>query len=221
MIELNLLPEELKKKKKRIELPEIPFIPISIALIAALVVIQLLLSGWIAATKSQISSLEKTWKDLAPKKTEFESIKKKISAITGKAQTIEYLIDKRVSWARFLNELSDSVTSNVWLTGLSYSEKSGVPVTRASSKIKTKSSPNPKTKTRRERTLTISGSASGRGEEATAYIARFIQSLKDNGDFFKNFNDIELVSIKQDSVADQNVMDFNLACRFKPDAAGD
>lgn len=193
MIELNLLPEELKKKKKRIELPEIPFIPIGIALIVVLVVLQLLLSGWVATTRSQISSLEKTWQDLEPKKTKLEEIKKKISATGKKAQTIEYLIDRRMSWARLLNGLSDSVTSNIWLTNLSHNE----------------------------RTLTISGSASGKGEEATAYIARFIQSLKDNSGFFKNFNDVELVSIKQDSVADQNVMDFKLACRFNPEAIGD
>ena len=193
MIELNLLPEELRKKKKRFELPEIPFIPIGIALIVTLVVIQLLLSGWIATTEAQISSLEKTWQDLVPKKTDLEKIKKKISATSKKAQAIEYLIDKRMSWARLLNELSDSVTSNIWLTSLSYNEL----------------------------TLTISGSASGKGEEATAYIARFIQSLKDNSGFFKNFNDVELISIKQGSVADQDVMDFKLACRFKSDAIGD
>ena len=220
MIELNLLPEELKKKKKRIELPEIPFIPIGLVLIGTLVVIQLLLSGWIAITRAQISSLEKTWQELAPKKTELDSIKKRISTTSKKAQVIEYLIDKRMSWARLLGELSDSVTNDVWLTSLSYDEKIEAPekeTSRDSSKNKIKSKP----KTYKTSTLTISGSASGKGEEGTAYIARFIQSLKNNKDFFKNFSDVELVSIKQGSVADLDVMNFKLACRFKQKLMGD
>ena len=220
MIELNLLPEELKKKKKRIELPEIPFIPIGLVLIGTLVVIQLLLSGWVAITRAQISSLEKAWQELAPKRTELDSIKKKISTTSKKAQVIEYLIDKRMSWARLLGELGDSVTSNIWLTSLSYDEKIETPAkktSRGSSKNKTKAEP----KIYKTSTLTISGSASGKGEEGTAYIARFIQSLKNNKDFFKNFSDVELVSIKQGSVADQDVMNFKLACRFKQKSLGD
>ena len=52
-------------------------------------------------------------------------------------------------------------------------------------------------------------------------IAHFIKALKDNENLFKAFTDIELVSIKKGSMAEQDVMLFNLICRFKPQETRD
>jgi Tfp pilus assembly protein PilN len=217
MIELNLLPKELRKQRKKIELPDLPLIPISAAIIGALIVVQLILGFLIMISNRQLISAEKTWKELAPKKAEFDKIKKEIALTTQKTNAIEGLIESRFNWARFLNELSNSLTANIWLTELSYNEQKAV--VQSSSKKKRKSK-NAVSKNDSEQSvlnfLVISGSASGKDEEGTAYIARFIKSLKNNQDFFSNFDDIELVSIKKGTVSGKDVMNFTISCKFKP-----
>ena len=220
MIELNLLPQELRKKRKKIELPDLPLIPISAAIIGALVVVQLVLGFLITISNRQLTSAEKTWKELAPKKAEFDKIKKEIALTGQKTKAIEGLIADRFNWARFLNELSNSLTANIWLTELSYNEEKAASQSSSSKKTRRSSSTASKQPAEQSvaRFLVISGSASGKDEEGTAYIARFIKSLKNNADFFSNFNDIELVSIKKGTVSGKDVMDFTVSCKFKSES---
>jgi len=215
MIELNLLPQELKKKKRKIELPEIPLVPIAVGLLGALILLQLFLSGLIFVSKKQLTSLDKTWKDLAPKKAELDGIKKEVSSIEKRTGAIDGLIEKRLNWSRLLNELSSTLTPNIWLTELAYSEKVvKVPVKKQPAIVKQKTRRPGKAAKQTEgmvRTLTLSGFASGRGEETTANVARFIRSLKTSA---KDFQEVELVSMKKSVVAEQDVMNFTLVCRF-------
>ena len=224
MIELNLLPQELRKKKrKKIELPEIPIIPIAIGFVGILVVIQFLLLGITFLCNTQVARLDKEWQNLAPKKSELDVIKRKISNTDEKIKAIEDLIEKSTSWSRLLNELSNSLTANIWLNELSYDERADQEATKSGKKAESKDAKkvsSSKGKQGRTGILRLSGSAAGRGEEATTYIARFITSLKDNEDFFEDFEDIELISIKKGSIAGQDVMDFIIVCKFSPEKKG-
>ncbi|UCD55113.1 MAG: PilN domain-containing protein [Candidatus Omnitrophota bacterium] len=195
MIELNLLPEELKKKRTRIELPEIPLVPIAVAFLGILLIVQFIVGGFIFLSRRQLGSLNKKWENLAPKKTALAKLKGQITVTGKKVEAIEGLIEKQLNWSCLLNELSNSLTANIWLTELSYDERG---------------------RGNTIRTLTLSGSAVGKGEETTAFIAHFIKSLKDNKKFFAQFDNIELVSIKKGRIAEQDIMNFILICSFKP-----
>ncbi|MFH1380650.1 MAG: PilN domain-containing protein [Candidatus Omnitrophota bacterium] len=220
MIKINLLPEELKKKRMIIELPEIPIIPISIGFVGTLFIIQLFLSGLIFFNEQRLERLEKKWKTMEPEKQELDKLKKSISSSSAKSYAIDKLIEKRISWARLLNEISNSLIGNVWLTELSYKKRiegnvqDSVKSKKQSAK---KSRKTEETLSYEIATLTLSGSSSGKGEEGTATIAKFINALKGNASFFKNFSDIELVSIKQGTLAGQDIMNFTIDCRFKPE----
>lgn len=198
MIELNLLPEEAKKKRTKIELPEIPLIPITAALVGFLAVVQLLVFGLAFFVNNQLGVLNKTWEGLAPKKAEFDGIKQSILGTNKKIHAIDSLIEKRFSWSILLNELSNGLTSNIWLTELSYAEESGGTAGGGKPKI-----------------LRLKGSARVLGKEATRDIALFIKSLKNNDNFFKNFKEIELVSMDQGVQAGQDLMNFTIVCIFK------
>lgn len=205
MIEINLLPEELKRKRRKRQLPKIPLIPTTIIFISALIILQVFLSGVVFFGKKQLSSVEKEWQALAPKKRELDAIKKKISLTAKKTEAIENLMKERLSWSRILNEISNSMTPNVWLTELRYEEKSQAKQgSKGSKEIMAK-----------VRSLVLSGAASGKGEEATAYIAHFITSLKQNDKFFRDFEDIEVVSIKKSIMEGADVMNFTIVCRFE------
>ena len=113
---------------------------------------------------------------------------------------------------------------NIWLTEINYVERietaAVTPAVTRTSRENTSKRDKPPAKRKpssyKMRSLTLSGSSSGKGEEATEHIARFIKSLKENEKFFTDFNDIELVSIKKGVVAEQDIMNFTLACKFRP-----
>jgi len=221
MIEINLLPVELRKKRRKIELPEIPIIPIVAFIVAGMVIIQLLLGGLTFLSKRQLASLEKKWKELAPKKSELDKIKKEISDIDKQGQTVDTLIAKRLSWSGILNEINDSLTPNIWLSEFLYSERN-VAAAERSNKLLAKKVARAKrtsaTRSYKERTLTLSGYALGRGGDATDYITRFVESLKDNSEFAAHFAEIEQGPIKKAIIQDQEVMSFTVICEFYPEA---
>jgi len=231
MIELNLLPQELKRKKRTLELPEIPIIPIAACIIGALVFVQLFLGGLILMSKAQLTGLEKTWQSLAPEKAELDNIKKELASRARMTEAIDGLIEEQPNWARLLNEMSNSLTPNIWLTELECGEETEkhprraakLPERRAVAKGSKKPGPagpdglvEPK-----GGILIISGFAAGRGEETTANVARFIRSLKENEGFFRDFADVELVSMKKSVVEKQDVMNFTLACKYRPRGKGE
>jgi hypothetical protein len=125
---------------------------------------------------------------------------------------------KRFSWAKKLNDLSDSMTPGIWLTELSYDEKLGEvqrPALPSPLKKKGANENAPTTEKVVLRYLTISGMASSMGEEGTALIGRFIKNLKANNEFYSDFSEIELGTITREKVDDQEVMKFNITCLFK------
>ena len=222
MIELNLLPQEFRRKKrKKIELPKLPIIPFAVVIFGILIVLQVSLMGITLMLKSREARLEKRWEEIRPKKIELDKLKKEIGDINKQSDAINELMKERVLWSKILNEISSSITPNIWLTAISYDEKAEKrPVKKTAKKVPAKSA-RKKSKTKETyetyavRTLLISGNAAGRGEEAPAYIARFINALKKDKTFSVYFEDIEPVSMKKMQVAGEEVMDFTLSCTFK------
>jgi len=221
MIELNLLPQEFRKKKrKKIELPKLPIIPLAATIFGILVILQISLMAIIFLLKGQEGRLAKRWEELRPKKIELDKLKKEIGDINKQASAIDELMKERVLWARILNEISSSITPNIWLTSLSYEEKTEKkPVKEDAKKVRRASRKKTKAsqayETYQVGTLLVSGNAAGRGEEAPAYIARFINALKKNKNFAAQFQEIEPISMKKMKVAGEEVMDFTLSCTFK------
>ncbi len=231
MIELNLLPREFKKNKRQLNLPEIPLIPTAACIVGALILVQLFLGGLIFINKRQLAGMEKTWKALEPKKAELDKTKKEIASRARMTEAIDGLIEDQPDWARLLNELSNSMTPNIWLTELICGEKSkkhsmGSPgTTRKMPVAKGPRGGVPAGAVKQTQpkfgTFVISGFAAGKGEETTANVARFIRALKENKNFFKDFSDVELVSMKKSVVEEQDVMNFTLACKRGPGGKGE
>jgi len=193
MIEINLLPEELKiKKKKKIELSKIPLMPFFFVTISILMFAHVALIIAVNVNKSKLGALKKTWESYAPKRKETDLLKNNVKRINDRVKTIEELTKKRVLWARKLNSLSNVIPPNIWLSKLAYVEKINVI------------------------TLTIEGYAAGTTDEGTAYVARFIKALKSDASFFEDFKDIELGSMRTSLIEGQEVMNFKLICTFKP-----
>lgn len=222
MIEINLLPEDLKKRKRaepkiaiaNIRIEKIPFVKIAIFSAGALLAIQIVLFGLSILGGAIFNSLEKGYKQILPQKQEAQRLQARISDMGEKVTAIDELMVKRFSWAEKLNTLSDSVTPGIWLTQLDYDEKvierpktpaggpSKGPIKAGIEKVLA-------------RYLIISGASQSMEEEGTALIGRFIKSLKENPSFYSDFSDIELGSIKREQMGGQEIMTFKITCLFK------
>ena len=210
MIEINLLPEELKKKPSPfsafskmdmsgLDIKNIPVLKIVIGIGIAVIGIQLVLFSIGMIASSQLSSVSKKLNDMLPQKKVADALKAQVADINKRSAAIDELMLKRFSWAKKLNELSDCVTPGIWFSELYYDER---PIPGKNNK----SLPG---------ALVVSGYASGTGEQGASLIGKFIKTMQDNKSFYSDFEKIDLVTTKSDKVDNQDVMSFKVACYFK------
>jgi len=210
MIELNLLPPELRKKKKLLgEMPRIPFIPIAIGVVAALVVINTFLMMILAGERGSLRGIEEKWEQMQPQRQKTGKIAKGITDFEKKVLAVRKIAKGRIDWAQLLNGLNQAVIPNIWLSdlGLEFTEESG-DARRARARPEEVKRGYPVS-------LVLSGYALGTGEQATLHVAKFITSMERNKDFSDYFEKIELESMKNRKFDGDEVMMFNLGCRFK------
>jgi hypothetical protein len=222
MIEINLLPEEIRKKKRSapkidasaIDISSVPVINIVVITAGALLAIQLVLFVIGVISGMAFGSMNRKYNDILPKKNETQQLRSSLDAANKKVAAIDELMVKRFSWEKKLNALSDSMIPGIWLTELEYDERlASVPKSAKADPAKKKSVKAAESTL--YKCLVLSGAASGMGEEGTALVGRFIKSLKDNPDFYSDFNDIELGTIKREKMDGQEIMTFKITCFFK------
>jgi hypothetical protein len=222
MIEINLLPEDTKKKRhsssrtgvSAMSMPSIPIVSIAAKAVGVILLIQLILFVVSVMNGATFKSLSLEHKDVLPKKQETEKLKMQADKMNKKVGIINELMVKRFSWEKKLNTLSDSMTPGIWLTELEYDEK----FTAAANPVSIDPA-NKKGGQAAESVLSgyliLSGAASNMGEEGTALIGRFMKSLKDDPAFYSDFSDIELDTIKREKIGEQEIMTFKITCFFK------
>ena len=125
MIELNLLPEQLKiKKKQKIEWAELPIIPVIVWVVILTIGVHALSILFVEMNRGSMKTLKKEWENYSPKKKEMEELTKKLNSINAKVTSIEELKKSRIVWAKKMNNISDSMLPSVWLS--SFSLKAGI-----------------------------------------------------------------------------------------------
>lgn len=232
MIDINLLPQEMRKKEPRfkaiefgeVDLKNLPVKKIGIVIVALLLSIHAILFFVGSYSKSRAAVLTKKYNDIMPDRNNALALKSQVDIINRKVGAIDELMVKRFGWAEKLDSLNDSITPGIWLSDITYDEK----MTELKKQVVTKQvvtkqvvegAKSQALKQVAEKTvmryLFISGYASSMGEQGTALIGKFIKSLKDNPEFYSDFSSIELGSIKSEKIQDQEVMSFKLTCMFK------
>ncbi|MFH1202621.1 MAG: PilN domain-containing protein [Candidatus Omnitrophota bacterium] len=184
MIEINLLPAQLRKKRKVIpNLPAKVFLILPSVVVGILIFLHLLFIGIILIEKNQISGLQQEWQALTDKKKEAEDIRSQLGLMEGKLGGIAQLSEGRIPWVVKLNKISDFLPQGLWLTRLSIDAK----------------------------TLNLEGSAISLKSEEMSLISKCLQDLKADKDFFADFSDLELKSIQRRYIKDIEVVDFIIA----------
>ncbi|MBN1405507.1 MAG: PilN domain-containing protein, partial [Candidatus Omnitrophica bacterium] len=200
MIEINLLPEELRKvqKKKesiRVDIASLPMRKIITISIVSFVALQLLGIATLVLKNNTLKKLNKELSVLDEKYKEAQALKLGIRQFSSKLSAINELTSKSILWSKKMADLSAALTEGVWLSELILVDGKG---------------------SMKQQAMILKGNAVSypKGEEA-AVIANFINSLKTNKDFFEDFSDIKLESSQMKKVADSEVMEFTVICYFK------
>jgi hypothetical protein len=205
MIELNLLPEKLRKKKKKkkssVRLSGLPVIPGCLAAVGVLVALYLLLSLLNGINANLSVELTKKWEGMKPQREFVERVSVETRDLEKKLGSVEAIEGSGIDWTRLLMGLNEGFVSNIWLSNFRLDFGKDKLLGAAGGA--------------RPKALELTGYALGRSETATLVVARFINSLKANGDFSSCIDDVELVEIKNVVISEEEAMQFKLICKFK------
>ena len=199
MIELNLLPKELRRKEKR-QLPCIKVVPIAAGIVGALIALHVVLVIFSFGSSLSFKRSTARWEELRPQKEQTERTAAEVADIEKKMNAVRKIASPPLDWVRMLGGLNEAVIPNVWLfefkpgasRGARQDKFSGVP-----------------------KYIEISGYALGKSEVATSHVAKFINSLKKTADFSDYFDEIELEAVNSKVIAGEEAMVFKLTCTVK------
>ncbi|MFA6636039.1 MAG: hypothetical protein WCV56_02845, partial [Candidatus Omnitrophota bacterium] len=121
MIEINLLPVELRARKRKagsIAALSLPIVPIAsgVAFLAIFLwIIVVLLAG-----KKDVSTekLNAEWESIRPGKQEYDRITSEISELSNTIEFIKKISRPEIKWSQLLRGLDKAVTPGVWLSRL-------------------------------------------------------------------------------------------------------
>ncbi len=215
MIQINLLPPELRKKESpKIMLPEIPIKKTLVVAVGFILVVQVLVSLAAGVLAFQSGATKAAIEKLSGEVAETRRIKEASVGALNKLKDIRALTTKKFYWASLLNAITDSVSKGVWLRTLSLDE-TVVEVPKPNAKKNDKGIIKKSDMIQqRSLTLKLDGSVYAAGQE-TAFIGKFVKSLKENSFFNDLFSQIDLSNISQRKINEYDVYDFTLFCRFK------
>ena len=193
MIEINLLPEELRKKKSEpsfnlnMEAERLKFW-ISGGVVGILILIVMLLLAGSFIRKAQTEGLLAREKNFSSKFSQVDSVNKEIAVLKSKMSVLDQLTKRKFLWTEKLNQLSDLILPGIWFTHV-YTDS--------------------------ENRLIIEGSVVSKSEEAMASVGKFMKNLKDDQQFFKDFKNIKLESVQRKNKEERDMVDFKIALYFQ------
>ena len=192
MIEINLLPEEMRKTKANnpfkldLEMDKVKFLAGGVA-IGVLVLLTIIPLAGSSVRKKQIMNLVRKEALIGPQSLKVQAVEKELSILKAKMAVLDEIARRKFSLAMKLNELSDMVLPGIWFTSISEDSDEGVK---------------------------IEGSVISKKEKAMASVGKFINDIRGHASFFKDFTDIKLESVQRKSVDGRDVVDFKIVLYF-------
>jgi Tfp pilus assembly protein PilN len=180
MIEINLLPDELRIKSKKFEVDTKYLVYLVPLLLCILVPINVIL-GVIGLSKGyQYAALSRTWKSLETQRRSVDVFRKEhdISSVDTKA--VQQLMAQRLNVAEKLNKLSLFLPNGIWFDEVSFAHKA----------------------------FTLRGTVVSLKKEEMALINKFLDSLKTDAGFVKFLSGVELGSVQRSVIGGYDVVDF-------------
>lgn len=194
LIDINLIPAELRKKKRSrlleegLKIPLEMFVGIIAIVVVSLIALHIFVLFLNINKLSVRKDLENKWLKMQPDKGQVDQVMDEINKINTKIKSIEQMTaSSNVSWSKKLNILSDILPRGVWLKRITLDNGQ----------------------------LLISGSAISSQEKGMMEVHEFASKLKSDKDFLINLSEIEVGSIKRRNINKTEVSDFLLMSEIK------
>ena len=190
MIEINLLPPQLRKKRKTanlvsrtIALPRDTVIALAGGAIFFLLFVHAVLQFVIAIKFVQIKRYERQLEKIAPDKANADRVVQELRVLQAKVIAIEDVAGQRkVLGAKKLNEISNALPPGIWLTRLAFQD--GL--------------------------LVMQGSAVSKTKNEMSTVHSFTANLKNEQGFNDSLSNIELGLIKSRKINTTPIADFTI-----------
>ncbi len=193
-IEINLIPPNLRKKKKGgiangINIPLEVLIGSAGALLVLLVLAHFSLLFINMNELAKYRELQKEWKSILPAKENVEVVISELRGLQERDKAIKAILDDktRIIWSQKLNILSDSLPKGVWLRKIVLNEEM----------------------------FLIEGSAISRQKKEMINVHRLTANLKKEENFLNYLSDLELDAIQRRRIKKIEIADFIITTKLQ------
>jgi len=205
MLKINLLPPELRRKKKRkivvFEATQTLLILIIACEIVAFLGIYVFINVKVGSKQKELKEVRAEIDKLQSEVREVRILEEDAMKMEKRIQIIDQLMFSSLSWSRKLNEISNLIPDNIWLTSLSLNQQS-VSLPQGGSAIKD--------------VLVLKAKVIALpGEKAIDLVGVFMNNLKFNPSFFETFSTVEFMGTTIEKIEEKEVVGFELRCLFK------
>jgi len=189
LIQINLLPDNLKasaaKSARGIEPRQI--LSFLPFILAALIALHILL-GLAGVIKGiQVSAANNKWQKLTGQRKIVEDFKKEHNILSADSQLTRNLVSQRISWSEKLSSLSRDLPSGIWFGELALNQKSFI----------------------------LDCSAVSLQKKEMSLISQFMDKIKKDTGFFKDFTGVELGTIQRKNISGYDIVDFVITLTTK------
>ncbi len=195
MININLVPESLRKKGKSkifsieaFHLPKESVVTLIGGVLVPLFIVSFVLLMLIFVKFSLLKKESRHWQAILPEKSKVEAVITELKSLQSKFNSIEgATITKQILWSQKLNDISDRIPRGAWLNKLSFDN----------------------------RILLIDGSAVSKMKDEMVSLGNFVETIKQAPGFVANLDNTELGSFQRRQIKAVDVVDFVITVKLK------
>jgi Tfp pilus assembly protein PilN len=194
MIDINLVPPALRKKSSGVLsglnvniAPEV-LLGVGGGCVALLIAAHILLFAAWGVQAMILAGQKAEWQKVLPDKKNIDALATELRDLKKRLTSItEVTSSKSMDWSRKLNTISDSLTKGLWLRNVVLDKNA----------------------------LTIEGSVISRNQSEVMTVGNFVDSLKKEEAFMRDFAGLEVNSIQRSKKGNTDVANFVITAKFK------
>ncbi len=195
MIDINLIPDQMRKRRKSdffsggvFNIPREVLVGIG----GGILVLMFFIDGLFFFAKiikfMEYQHVKSKWQVIQPEKSAMDTIKQNLQEVQKEVKAIKDIMDgQSSSWSQKLNALSNSLPKGVWLRKITLNEKQ----------------------------LFIEGSTVSQGQSEIINVGNFVSNMKKDAQFMNDFESIEVDYIQSRKTEGLQVSDFTILAKLK------
>lgn len=190
MIRINLLPQQLRRKKSVKVSKKTPLLPVVFIITLIILALHVIFALVSFDKKMQLASLDQRWDKIQAQSKEVDALKSNLEIKKEKLKAMQSILKRDLYLTDFLNKINQAIPSRLWLNRLSFSERG----------------------------LVIEGSVFSFGSEELSLVNNFFNELKNDVFFKQNFDNFNLDSVQRRNIKKYEILDFLLTAEVNKES---